>query len=96
MFGVFDDVVVGGKHLVRPAAGVRVGLGAGQAIVTPKIVKAELVAQYREDEFNGLVENATAFKANLIVERDPIFAKKLEEYWGKPKALFEAPLEDEK
>jgi phage tail sheath gpL-like len=45
--------------------------GAGQAIVTPKIIKAELVAQYRIDEFNGLVENGSAFKANLIVERDP-------------------------
>jgi len=45
--------------------------GAGQAIVTPKIIKAELVAQYRIDEFNGLVENGKAFKTNLIVERDP-------------------------
>lgn len=45
--------------------------GAGQAIVTPKIVKAELVAQYRADEFVGLVEDAENFKANLIVERDP-------------------------
>jgi phage tail sheath gpL-like len=45
--------------------------GAGQAIVTPKIIKAELVAQYRVDEFNGLVENGKAFKTNLIVERDP-------------------------
>jgi len=45
--------------------------GAGQAIVTPKIIKAELVAQYRFDEFLGRVENAQAFKANLIVERDP-------------------------
>jgi phage tail sheath gpL-like len=45
--------------------------GAGQAIVTPKIIKAELVSQYRIDEFNGLVENAQAFKNNLIVERDP-------------------------
>lgn len=45
--------------------------GAGQAIVTPKTIKAELVAQYRIDEFNGLVENATAYKNNLIVERDP-------------------------
>jgi phage tail sheath gpL-like len=44
--------------------------GAGQAIVTPKIIKAELVAQYRFDEFLGRVENARAFKANLIVERD--------------------------
>ncbi len=45
--------------------------GVGQAIVTPKTIKAELVAQYRQDEFNGLVENAAAFKANLVVERDP-------------------------
>jgi len=45
--------------------------GVGQAIVTPKIIKAELVAQYRVDEFLGRVENAAAFKANLIVERDP-------------------------
>jgi phage tail sheath gpL-like len=44
--------------------------GAGQAIVTPKIIKAELIAQYRFDEFLGRVENAAAFKANLIVERD--------------------------
>jgi len=45
--------------------------GAGQAIVTPNIIKAELVAEYRVMEFNGLVENGDAYKANLIVERDP-------------------------
>src|SRR6185295_5911098 len=45
--------------------------GAGQAIVTPKSIKAELVAQYRIDEFNGLVEDGANFKDNLIVERDP-------------------------
>ena len=45
--------------------------GAGQAIVTPNTIKSELVAQYRIDEFNGLVENGQAFKDNLIVERDP-------------------------
>jgi len=45
--------------------------GAGQAIVTPKVIKAELIAQYRADEFIGLVENAMAFKQNLIVERAP-------------------------
>ncbi len=45
--------------------------GVGQAIVTPKSIKAELVAQYRVDEFLGRVENAQAFKKNLVVERDP-------------------------
>jgi phage tail sheath gpL-like len=44
--------------------------GVGQKIVTPSIIKAELVAQYRIDEFNGLVENLRAFKQALIVERD--------------------------
>jgi phage tail sheath gpL-like len=45
--------------------------GAGQAIVTPKIIKAELVAQYVNDQFLGRVENIKAFKDNLVVERNP-------------------------
>lgn len=45
--------------------------GPGQAIVTPKIIKAELVAEYALDMWNGLVENIRAFKDHLIVERDP-------------------------
>lgn len=44
--------------------------GPGQAIVTPKIIKAELVSQYALDQWNGLVENTTQFKNHLIVERD--------------------------
>ena len=45
--------------------------GPGQAIVTPGIIKAELIAQYRQDEFNGLVEDVRNFKRFLMVERDP-------------------------
>jgi phage tail sheath gpL-like len=45
--------------------------GPGQAIVTPGIIKGELVAEYADDMWVGLVENIQAFKANLIVERDP-------------------------
>jgi phage tail sheath gpL-like len=45
--------------------------GPGQAIVTPGILKAELVAEYRQDEYNGLVEDTRSFKNNLLVERDP-------------------------
>ena len=44
--------------------------GAGQAIVTPRIVRAELIAQYGQMEALGLVENAAAFAAHLIVERN--------------------------
>jgi phage tail sheath gpL-like len=45
-------------------------LGPGQAAVTPNVIKAELIAEYRAMEFDGLVENVSAFKAALIVERD--------------------------
>jgi phage tail sheath gpL-like len=45
--------------------------GPGQAIVTPGIIKAELVAQYKNDEYVGLVEDARNFKRFLLVERDP-------------------------
>jgi phage tail sheath gpL-like len=45
--------------------------GPGQAIITPGIAKAELVAQYKQDEWNGLVEDTSNFKKFLLVERDP-------------------------
>lgn len=44
--------------------------GPGQAIVTPNVIRAELVAEYRSCEYDGLVENTDAFKKHLIVERD--------------------------
>lgn len=44
--------------------------GAGQAIVTPKVIRGELLSEYAAMEELGIVENARAFAANLIVERD--------------------------
>lgn len=44
--------------------------GAGQAIVTPSTIRAELLALAREWEDLGLVENLDQYKADLIVERD--------------------------
>ena len=44
--------------------------GPGQAIVTPKVAKAAIVAHYRWLEYLGLVENTEGFKAALIVERN--------------------------
>lgn len=43
--------------------------GPGQAIVTPNVIKAELISEYRQMEYDGLTENATLFKDNLIVVR---------------------------
>ena len=44
--------------------------GAGQAIVTPSVIKGELISQYRALELKGIVENADLFKKYLIVERN--------------------------
>lgn len=44
--------------------------GAGQAIITPKVGKAEAIAKFRQWEDMGLVENADQFKRDLIVERN--------------------------
>ncbi len=44
--------------------------GVGQAIVTPKIIRAELLALFREWELAGLAENFEQFNTDLIVERN--------------------------
>lgn len=44
--------------------------GAGQAIITPMIGKAEMIAKFRQWELLGLVEGFDQFKNDLIVERN--------------------------
>ncbi|AZL68786.1 phage tail sheath subtilisin-like domain-containing protein [Pseudomonas oryziphila] len=44
--------------------------GPGQPIVTPLVIRGELIAGYRYLETLGIAENAEAFKANLVVEID--------------------------
>jgi phage tail sheath gpL-like len=44
--------------------------GAGQAIVTPKVIRGEILAEYAVLELLGQVENAKLFAENLIVERN--------------------------
>ncbi|NDU86473.1 MAG: phage tail protein [Ferrovum sp.] len=43
---------------------------AGQAIVTPNVIKGELCAIYGDLQYQGIVENLDTFKKYLIVERD--------------------------
>lgn len=45
-------------------------VGAGAALLTPTLAKAELVAQYRKLEAMGIVENTAAFQKYLVVERN--------------------------
>lgn len=42
----------------------------GQAVVTPTVIRSELVALFQDWEEAGLVENIEQFKQDLLVERD--------------------------
>lgn len=50
------------------ANGTRFAPGSG--IVTPNIIRADLIALYQQMEFDGHVQNSAAFAAALIVEQD--------------------------
>lgn len=62
--------VVTSKYARSKVADDGTAFGDGQAIVTPNIIRAELIAQYAAMVEQGLVENLEAFKAALIVERN--------------------------
>jgi len=44
--------------------------GAGAAVVTPAVLKGEIIAQYKQMELEGVVENSKLFQQYLIVERN--------------------------
>lgn len=44
---------------------------AGSNVVTPNVIRADLIAQYRQLESQGLVQNGEAFKAALVVQQNP-------------------------
>lgn len=54
---------------------------SGSAIVTPNIIRAELIAQYKNLEFNGYVQDAKAFIAGLKVERNSQSPNRLDVLW---------------
>lgn len=56
-----------GRHKL---AGDDAVFAPGQAVATPKDIRAELIALFLEWRDAGLVEDVEAFKAALIVERD--------------------------
>lgn len=61
---------VGNRYPRHKVANDGTRFGAGQAVVTPSLMRAEAIAWFREMEELGLVENFELFKANLVVERN--------------------------
>lgn len=63
-----------GRHKLA-SDGTNIGDSGG--IVTPKVIRGELIGAYRELERMGIVENTDLFKQHLIVERDPMNPNRL-------------------
>lgn len=59
-----------GKYPRHKLASDGTRVGAGQAVITPKLGKAEAVLWFRQMEALGLVENFDQFKRDLVVERN--------------------------
>src|SRR5882672_129350 len=57
-------------------------IGPGQAAVTPTDIKGELIAEYVNAEFDGLVSNLQAFSNNLLVQIDNNNPNKVQVLWA--------------
>jgi phage tail sheath gpL-like len=53
----------------------------GSAIVTPNTIRADLIAQYGELEFNGYVQDAAGFAKGLIVEKNSVNPNRVDVLW---------------
>ncbi len=73
------------KYPRHKLAGDTVRPGRGQAIITPKIGRAEAVARFQVWQELGLVEDLDQFKAELIVELNPTDPNRLD--WFLPPNL---------
>lgn len=62
--------VITSKYPRHKLANDGTSFGAGQAIVTPNVIKGEMLSIYRQLERAGIVENFELFKQYLIVERN--------------------------
>ncbi|MPW44743.1 phage tail sheath subtilisin-like domain-containing protein [Acinetobacter guerrae] len=53
----------------------------GSAIVTPNIIRADVIAAYQELEFNGYVQNADVFAKSVIVEQNAQNRNRVDVLW---------------
>lgn len=53
----------------------------GSAIITPNVIRAELIAQYQSLEFSGYVQDAKRFAKGLIVEKSASNPNRVDVLW---------------
>lgn len=55
--------------------------GAGANVVTPNMIRADLIAQYRTLESQGLVQNGDAFKNGIVVQQNAQNPNRVDVLW---------------
>lgn len=54
---------------------------AGSAVVTPNVIRADIIAAYQELESRGLVQQSDVFATNLIVQRNASNPNRVDVLW---------------
>lgn len=73
--------VVSAKYGRVKLASDGVRLLPGSNVVTPSIIRADIIAAYRQLEAEGMVQNSTAFSAGLVVEKDATNPNRVNVLW---------------
>ncbi|UPG89269.1 phage tail sheath subtilisin-like domain-containing protein [Luteibacter aegosomaticola] len=87
MFVLRDmNTLVTSKYARMKLANDGTRFAPGSAIVTPSIIKADLIAEFRTLEYQGFVQGADAFAQGLIVQRNATNPNRIDVLW--PGALI--------
>lgn len=73
--------VVTSKYARMKLAADGTRFAPGAAIVTPSIIKADIIAEYQTLEYNGYVQNSTAFAQALVVQINATNPNRIDVLW---------------
>lgn len=75
------ETIVTSKYARVKLAANGTRFAAGSNIVTPNMIRSDLIATYRQLENDGYVQNADAFKAGLIVQQNSQNPNRVDVLW---------------
>ncbi|EEF24235.1 conserved hypothetical protein [Ricinus communis] len=75
------ETIVTSKYARVKLAANGTRFAAGSNIVTPNMIRSDLIASYRQLENDGYVQNADAFKAGLIVQQNSQNPNRVDVLW---------------
>ncbi|HEX3809606.1 MAG TPA: phage tail sheath subtilisin-like domain-containing protein [Rhizomicrobium sp.] len=73
--------LVTSKYARKKLAADGTRFGPNTSIITPAVIRADLVAQYQEMEAEGLVQNSAAFAAALVVQKNSTNPNRVDVLW---------------